>query len=149
MRTTLSLDVLTPAGPVELDDGARGDGEPGIEVPGVEVPGLQGELGILPGHIPFVTPIRAGVVRFRRGEETVRVAVSVGFLEVSEDGRVSILTERAALPAQIDVAAAERELSAVSDALAKLADYALTAPEHRELLDRRGWLEAQLRVSRP
>ena len=31
----------------------------------VALPGEQGELGILPGHIPFITRIRPGTVRIK------------------------------------------------------------------------------------
>ena len=37
----------------------------GLDVSGVEIPGLFGELGVLPDHVPFVTPVVPGVVRFR------------------------------------------------------------------------------------
>jgi F-type H+-transporting ATPase subunit epsilon len=133
----LQLDILTPTGPV--------DGAAGIQVPAVEVPGALGELGVLPRHTPFLTPVLPGVVRFRVGTESVRLAVGAGFLEVSEDGRVTILTDRARRPDEVDVAAAQSELEEVRAELSK-EQRSLDDPEQIRLDTRRGWLEAQLRA---
>jgi F-type H+-transporting ATPase subunit epsilon len=133
--TTLKLDILTPLGPKRR----------GLDVPGVEVPGLLGELGILPDHVPFVTPVVPGVVRFRDGEESVRIIVGAGFLEVGMDGRVAVLVERALLPSEVDVAAAREALVRVNAELAQQHG-SIDAPEHRKLTDEQGWLEAQLRA---
>lgn len=147
MADTLKLDILTPSGPVRIGSKDVGDHESTVEVPGVEVPGFLGEMGILPGHIPFITPVKPGIVRFKRGSDSARVAVGAGFLEVSEDGRVSIMTERAALPEDVDADAASKELSQVRERLAGLEDYALDSVEHKKLLQSEAWLEAQLRAS--
>lgn len=80
----------------------------------------EGELGILPGHIPLLGELApGGVVRIRQegGTELV-VAVHGGFLSVTEDG-VSILAEMAEMADDIDVSRAqsalERARSADSD----------------------------------
>jgi F-type H+-transporting ATPase subunit epsilon len=134
--TTLKLDILTPLGPKRR----------GLDVSGVEIPGLFGELGVLPDHVPFVTPVVPGVVRFKDGEESVRIAVGAGFLEVGPDGRVAVLVERALLPSEIDVAAARTSLTRVTAELARLQD-SIDAAEHRKLTDEQGWLEAQIRAA--
>jgi F-type H+-transporting ATPase subunit epsilon len=71
----------------------------------------EGELGILPGHIPLLGELApGGVVRIRQegGTELV-VAVHGGFLSVTEDG-VSILAEMAELAEDIDVSRAQAAL---------------------------------------
>lgn len=80
----------------------------------------EGELGILPGHIPLLGELAAdGVVRIRQeeGEELVAAAHG-GFLSVTEEG-VSVLAEMAELADEIDVdrarAALERARSAGDD----------------------------------
>ena len=134
--TTLKLDILTPRGPKRR----------GLDVTGVEIPGLFGELGVLPDHVPFVTPVVPGVIRFRDGEESVRIAVGAGFLEIGADGRVAVLVERALLPSEIDVAAVRQALARVNAELARQVD-SIDAVEHRKLTDEQGWLEAQLRAA--
>jgi F-type H+-transporting ATPase subunit epsilon len=136
--TTIQLDILTPMGPKRH----------GVTVPGVEVPGLLGELGVLPEHVPFITPIVPGVVRFRDGAESVRIAVGAGFLEVTRDNRVVILVERALEVQEIDAAKAREDLKQVQASLAH--DFgSIDAAEHRKLVTEQSWLEAQLRAAQP
>lgn len=87
----------------------------------------EGELGILPNHIPLLGELAPdGVVRIRQedGEELV-VAAHGGFLSVTEEG-VSILAEMAELAGEIDVpraqAALERARGAGDDPSAKEAE---------------------------
>ena len=83
----------------------------------VEVPGLDGELGILPGHAALISQLKpAGLLTYHRGEEKGEIAISDGFVEISED-RVIVLADRATRPEEIDLAealklkdVAEREL---------------------------------------
>lgn len=73
----------------------------------VSVKGVEGELGILPNHIPLVTPLRIAPVTIKRdGGKVDVVAVNGGFIEVRKD-KVVILAESAELAQDIDVARAE------------------------------------------
>lgn len=72
------------------------------EIDMVIVQGVEGELGILPNHIPFVTPLRIAPLTARRDGEEDLIAVNGGFMEVRKD-RVVILAESAELPEEIDV----------------------------------------------
>jgi len=132
----VKLDILTPLGPVRE----------GIEVAGVEVPGIQGELGLLPHHESLVTAVSAGVIRFKEGTTSVRVAVGSGFLEVKEAGRIVVLVERALESDDVDVEAAR---SARDAAKAELDAYkgSVDAPEYRALSDRWAWNDAQVRAA--
>ena len=71
----------------------------------------EGELGVLPGHIPLLGALEPGwIVRIdREGEEALNVAVHGGFLSVREDG-VSVLAEMAELAEDIDTARARTAL---------------------------------------
>lgn len=76
---------------------------------------LDGELGVLPGHIPLLGVLtEGGVVRIKPvgGGQVVTAAVHGGFLSVTNDG-VSILAETAELAEDIDT---ERARSALSRA---------------------------------
>jgi F-type H+-transporting ATPase subunit epsilon len=79
---------------------------------------LDGELGILPGHISLLGVLAEGfIVRISGGEagDGIEVAAHGGFLSVSNDV-VTILTETAELSDEIDVdrarAALERAMTA-------------------------------------
>ncbi|WP_168121408.1 F0F1 ATP synthase subunit epsilon [Paenibacillus sp. HB172176] len=73
----------------------------------VSVTGSEGELGILPNHIPLVTPLRIAPVMIKRDGGTDVAAVSGGFIEVRKD-KVVILAESAELAQDIDVERAEQ-----------------------------------------
>ncbi len=75
----------------------------------------EGELGILPGHIPLLGQLAdGGVVRIdEEGGEQLMVAVHGGFLSVTENG-VSILAELAEFADEIDVSRARRALDSSS-----------------------------------
>ncbi|ASK62090.1 F0F1 ATP synthase subunit epsilon [Virgibacillus phasianinus] len=93
---TLTVSVVTPDGPVMEDS---------FEM--VSCKAEYGELGILPGHIPLVAPLSISAVRLKRGNDTERIAVSGGFLEVRPD-KVTILAQSAEQPSDIDVERAEQ-----------------------------------------
>lgn len=66
----------------------------------------DGEIGILPGHLPLVTLLKAGDVQVDRGDGTEYLAVDKGFAEVSDD-RIRVLTEAAIDVEEIDLKAVE------------------------------------------
>jgi len=73
----------------------------------VVVPGVGGELGILPDHTPLISQLKTGVLSYRQGAENKRMHVSGGFVEVTSD-RVSVLSDVAERPEEIDVERAQR-----------------------------------------
>ncbi|OIJ21785.1 F0F1 ATP synthase subunit epsilon [Anaerobacillus alkalidiazotrophicus] len=91
---TMNVSVVTP-------DGKVFDGD--VEM--VSVKTMNGGLGILPNHIPLVTPLTIGAVRIKRNSEIILVAITGGLMEVRGD-QVSILAESAELPSDIDVSRA-------------------------------------------
>ncbi|NLU41856.1 MAG: F0F1 ATP synthase subunit epsilon [Firmicutes bacterium] len=103
---TLRLDIVTPDR-IEFSD----------EVNMVVAPGIEGDLGILPGHIPLVTRLQTGVLRIYKGSEKLVMAISEGFMEVTKD-KVVVLAEAAELPEEVDV---ERALAAQRRAKERLA----------------------------
>ncbi len=76
----------------------------------------DGEMGVLPGHIPLVAPLAIGPLRIKTGDDERKAAVNGGFIEVTAQ-QVTILSESAEMEEEIDVARAE---SARQRALARL-----------------------------
>jgi len=105
MANTLKLEIVTPSAVVYSED-----------VSLVALPGRQGDMGIYPNHVPLMTKVAAGEVEVTRDGQKEMLAVGEGFAEVTED-RVSILTDMAALEADIDEAKAEEALKAAEDRL--------------------------------
>jgi len=96
---TLTLEVVTPEREVVR--------EPVTEV---QVPGREGYLGILPGHTPLLTELGIGALSYRKGAQTIYVAIAGGFAEVL-GGRVLVLAEAAQRAEEIDTARAQTALA--------------------------------------
>jgi len=77
----------------------------------VALPLLDGELGVLPGRSPLIGRLGYGELRMKEGDSARRYFVDGGFAQI-RDGVVTVLTNRATAAAEIDAAAAERELQA-------------------------------------
>lgn len=54
---------------------------------------VDGELGILAGHMPLLAPIPPGVIRLVRGAETLRFVSGEAMLSIPGDGSVTVLSE--------------------------------------------------------
>ena len=67
----------------------------------IVLPTLQGEIGILPNHIPLVSILSAGEIRIKKQSETTLMAVSAGFIEV-KNNNITILADTAEKAEEID-----------------------------------------------
>lgn len=83
----------------------------------VRAPGLAGELGIMPKHVSLLTPLKAGEVKVKNGDNEHYFFVSGGFLEVLPD-KVVILADAAERAEDIDHARAEAARRRAEEALA-------------------------------
>lgn len=77
----------------------------------VEFNTTEGEIGILPGHIPMTVIVKPGILNISEPEAEKEAALHAGFAEILPDG-VTILAEVIEWPGEIDekraVAAKER-----------------------------------------
>lgn len=73
----------------------------------VGAPGVDGEFGVLAGHIPLLTALSIGGMYYKQGAQTHHAFVSGGFAEVV-DNKVTILAEAAELAEEIDVDRAQQ-----------------------------------------
>jgi len=131
----LHLEIVTPKGSVGAADAEE-----------VYLPGKLGEFGILDGHIPFLSALKPGVVRYTAGGTQHRLAVGAGFAEVGAADKVLVLTDIHAFPDDVDVDTTAHELE---EAAAQLKAWTgeLTV-EHQELMDAAEWAEARLALSK-
>jgi F-type H+-transporting ATPase subunit epsilon len=113
-----------------------------LDAESLGLPGALGQLGILPGHAHLITSLRTGVLEARRGNTVQKVAVFGGFAEVGDD-TVTILADGAALPDEIDLAAAQAEKAAAEDALRTAGTEEIAA-----LRDRVDAAEARIAIAR-
>ena len=81
----------------------------------LEMNTTEGEIGVLPGHIPMTVIIKPGIVTiYETGKEEKRAAIHAGFAEILQD-KVTILAEIAEWPEEIDTARAEAALERAQD----------------------------------
>lgn len=93
--TTFHFEIVSPDGIIYTDD---------VEV--VLLPTSNGEIGILPHHIPLFTKLEAGEVRIKKGAEEISVAITGGFLDVQKS-HVTLLSDHAIRADNIEIARAE------------------------------------------
>lgn len=115
----LTLEIVTPEARVYSDT-----------IDSVVVPTVEGEIGILPGHIPLLTQVEEGELRVTKNGQTQWLAVAGGFAQVEGD-RVSVLAEHAIGEEKIDESAVE---AALQSAQAKLKEAAHLDPQEFEHL---------------
>lgn len=82
----------------------------------VGAPGVDGEFGVLAGHIPLLTALQVGMLYYRiEGKET-RVFVSGGFVEVANN-KISILAQSAEIADKIDIERAKNSMKRAEERL--------------------------------
>lgn len=86
------------------------------EVDEVIAPGELGEFGVLPGHVPFITLLMPGELKYRKDGTERRFIVWGGLSEVRDD-KVTVLTDNVEDPRFVDSEAAQREAEALLEEL--------------------------------
>lgn len=95
MAHTIKLEIVTPKGTAYSDN---------VEM--VTLPGVEGQLGILPSHVPLMTQLVPGELIVRKGGHDDFLAVGEGLVEVTGE-YVAIATDMAIAAETIDEAAVE------------------------------------------
>ena len=108
----------------------------------VVAPGSQGEFGVLIGHTPFLTTLKAGQIIVKTEDRDIFVAVGGGFAEVIAD-RVIILAETADMAEDIK---ADEVKADIEQAHEKLRELGKEDPEHLKWEKRLQLAEIKLRV---
>lgn len=72
------------------------------EVEMVIVRGQEGDLGILRGHTPMVTPLAIGRIKIKQNGEVKEAAIAGGYVEIAKE-KTTIITDSAEWPGEIDI----------------------------------------------
>jgi F-type H+-transporting ATPase subunit epsilon len=144
----IELEIVTPKG-LKLR----------ASVDEVTAPSVEGEFGVLPGHLPLLAAVRAGIVTYRAGSETKRCAVGPGFAEAGPE-KLLILTDEFTEREGIDPVVVRKELGEVEQQLQKLEAIPIVAPDAKGgdaeaantraqrdvLIARENWLAVELEL---
>ncbi|MBE0603119.1 MAG: F0F1 ATP synthase subunit epsilon [Deltaproteobacteria bacterium] len=107
MASTIRFELVTPERLVLSED-----------VDEVIIPGYEGEFGVLPEHTLYLSIVKVGVLRYRKGTEWFKVALGGGFAEVTPE-RVVVLADTAERAGEIDLDRARRAKERAEEALKK------------------------------
>ena len=102
---SLTLEIVTPEARVYSDT-----------IDSVVIPTVEGEIGVLPGHIPLLTQVGYGELRVTKGNAIQLLAVGGGFAQIAAD-KISILAESAINEEKIDEHAVEAAMKRAEEAL--------------------------------
>ncbi|MBM4136382.1 MAG: F0F1 ATP synthase subunit epsilon [Nitrospira sp.] len=105
--TKLRLEIVTPYGLILSE-----------EVDEVVCSGSEGEFGVLPGHTPFFTTLKIGMLTYKKGTVTAYVFVNWGYAEVGPD-KVLVLADSAEKSEGIDVERAKAAMKRAEERLRK------------------------------
>jgi F-type H+-transporting ATPase subunit epsilon len=130
----LGVNLVTPKGVVAHTD-----------TDSVQAPGELGEFELLPGHVPLLTALKAGVLTIG-AKQRARYAVSSGYLRIDPAGAVEILVEQAVSAKDINTEEAKNDLKAAEAELAKWGDKAQDG-DYQNLMQRESWAKARLEAA--
>ncbi len=136
MAESIKLEIVTPTG-VEFSR----------DTLDVSVPTVDGEIGVLPGHLPLLAAVRTGIASVRPvggDKESLRFAVSHGVFEVAND-KALLITEKFLRKEDVDVVAVRARFKAVDEELAAWSGE-LDSAERIALIEEEQWLAAQLEL---
>ena len=105
MAEKLTLDIVTPYGHIFTD-----------EVDEIIAAGSEGEFGVLPDHTHFLTPLKVGMLTYKKGSETGYFFINWGYAEVGPD-KVTILADSAEKSEDIDVERAKESMKRAEERL--------------------------------
>ncbi len=131
---SLTLEIVTPEAKVYSDT-----------IDSVVIPTVEGEIGVLPGHIPLLTQIEHGELRVTKGGAVQWLAIGGGFAQIDGD-RVRVLAEHAITEDKIDESAVETAMKRAEQQLRDAKDMDPQQYEHLQSLVR--YTGTQLAVKR-
>lgn len=83
----------------------------------VEFNTTEGEIGVLPGHIPLTVIVKPGILAITEKDGEREAALHAGFAEILPEG-ITILAEIVEWPEEIDMRRAEEAMSRAKERLA-------------------------------
>jgi F-type H+-transporting ATPase subunit epsilon len=111
------------------------------EVDQVQVTTSEGEMGVLPGHIPYMANLKPGPITVYNSGEITDIAAGGGFLEVAND-EVTVLVDLAEVAEEIQE---ERAEEARREAEKTMKSAPPGSYEHTQAAAE--WMRAQTRLS--
>ena len=106
----------------------------------VTLPTAEGEITVLPGHIPLFTLLQTGELIYKTGTEEATVIIAKGFADVAPNNTLTVMVDTGVHARDLSVQKAEE---AVDQAQQTLSEMSQTPRDIRELQ----MAEASLRLA--
>jgi F-type H+-transporting ATPase subunit epsilon len=138
MSEKLTLEIVTPKG--------RALSESADEI---TAPGAEGEFGAMPGHVPMLVALRSGIVTYKQGQDTKRLAVGGGFAEIGPS-QLTMLVDDCVVREAIDPVALRKEYQEAESAYTTLTAKDIIVGENDDertaMIGKLNWLATQLEL---
>jgi F-type H+-transporting ATPase subunit epsilon len=85
----------------------------------VTAPTTEGEITVLPGHVPLMSRLQTGELRYKNGKEEVTFVVSKGFIDISPNNEISVLVDSAVHEREISVEKAQAAMKAAQETMSQ------------------------------
>jgi F-type H+-transporting ATPase subunit epsilon len=122
---TLHVQIITPEKIIYNDD-----------VDMIVIPGSEGDLGILPHHVPLFTQVRPGELKVKKGNVEFYMAITGGFADITGQ-EVTILADYAVRAEEIEEKRVEEAMKRAEEAMREKkseTDFALAEADLRRAL---------------
>jgi F-type H+-transporting ATPase subunit epsilon len=110
-ESKIKLEIVTPHGLILSED-----------VDEVSCTGSEGDFGVLPGHVPFFTTLKIGMLAYKKGNATKYIFVNWGYAEIGPE-KVMILADSAEKSEDIDVERAKTAMKRAEERLKKAEEF--------------------------
>jgi F-type H+-transporting ATPase subunit epsilon len=134
LPTALELEVATPLGTALA-----------IRTDSVQMPSVEGEVGILPGHVPLLAALKPGILTYKQEGQLLRAAIGGGYAEATPD-HVRVITEYFVKPDEVDLQRAQEDLQSAQKRL-KESKVSIIDVEYQEAQRDYEWACARLALA--
>lgn len=93
----------------------------------VSLPTSTGEITVLPGHIPLLSQLQTGELKYQIDQNQISIVVSNGIVDVSFDNQVTVIVDTATHERDISMQKAETAIKQAQETMQ-------TTTDQRELL---------------
>ena len=87
------------------------------QVEAVNVPTSEGEITILPDHVPLITKIQVGELRYQNNHKWNSIVVSNGFMTVSPNNKITVMVDSATHARDISLGQAQSAVKKAQESM--------------------------------
>ncbi len=88
-----------------------------VEVDSITAPTSEGEITVLPGHIPLFARLQTGELRYHNDKAEESFVVTKGFIDVSLDNQVTVIVDTVTAAREINAQKAENAVQAAKESM--------------------------------